>query len=506
MNLANLVKDNAMFAPTADALISADTGFKCSHAELDVLINKVGNQLKDMGVVKGDRVAMYLPNSTEFVITHFAIARIGAISVPFNIVYKSGEIEYIINNSRPKVLVANGKEADANIAGILSKLPSIESTIAVGDTTIPGAVKYADILASGKSELQTVDLDPLDTVSILYTSGTTGQPKGAMMTHYNYVMNAELMNHHVLHINDQDLYFTHTPASHIFYVFAVLGPVSAGAANLVSSRFVTAEALAHISQYKVTHYSGVPTMYIYMLNEFSPEKYDVTAWRYAQCAGASMPAEHIKKLEDTFGVGYCECYGATETSSTCTYGRIGHGKVGSIGPVAQGWEAKVIDADGNSLGVDEVGELCVKGQGIFKGYWEMPEKTAAVLSEDGWFKTGDVVRYDEDGYFYIVDRKNDMILSGGYNVYPREIEEVLYTNPKILEAAVVGVKDDAKGEISKAYITLKPDVTGEADEFVAFCKERMAGYKVPRVEIVPELPKNPTGKILKRVIRDEWNK
>lgn len=507
MNLSSIVQRNALWDPKSTAVICTEKDIRYTYSELNTLINRVGNSLLDMGVEKGDRVAMYLPNSPEFIISHFAIARIGAISVPFNIVFKGKEIEYIVNNARPKVLIAAANEANANVAGILSQLTSVEKIVTLGESTLPNAVTFESLLSNSKDELTIVECDPSDTISILYTSGTTGQPKGAMMTHYNYMANAELMNHHVLHINDQDRFYTHTPYSHIFYVFAVLGPMSAGAANVVSPRFVTDQALANISKYKVTHYAGVPTMYIYMLNEFSPEKYDVSSWRFAQAAGASMPSEHINSIEETFGVKYCECYGATETSSTCTYGRIGHGKVGSIGPVAQGWQARVLDDDGRELGAEEAGELSVKGQGVFKGYWEMPDKTKAVLSDDGWFKTGDMVKCDEDGYYFIVDRKNDMILSGGYNVYPREIEEVLYTNPKVLEAAVIGIKDKEKGEIPKAYITLKVDAQADPEEIVAFCKERMAGYKLPRtVEIVKELPKNPTGKILKRVIRDEWNK
>lgn len=508
MNLSNLVQRNAFWNPNATAVICTERDIKYTHSELDTLINRFGNALLDMGVKKGDRVALYLPNSPEFIIAHFAIARIGAISVPFNVMYKGSEIKYIVNNSRPKVLIAADKEATANVVDILPQLPSLEKTITVGGTTFPGAVSFSDIIARGKDELPIAECEPDDTVSILYTSGTTGQPKGAMLTHSNYLSNAELMDHHVLHINDQDIYYTHTPYCHIFYVFAVLGPISAGAAIVSSPRFIPENALANMAKYKVTHYSGVPTMYIYMLNAFTPEKYDVTAWRFAQAAGASMPAEHIQTIEDTFGVYYCECYGATETSTTCTYGRIGHGKVGSIGPVAQcGWQAKIIDENGKELGAEEVGELVVKGPGVFKAYWEMPEATSKALSADGWFKTGDLVRRDEDGYYYIVDRKNDMILCGGYNVYPREIEEVLYTNPKILEAAVIGLPDKEKGELPVAYITLKPDATADSAEIVDYCRERMAAYKSPRrVEIVKELPKNPTGKILKRVIRDEWNK
>ena len=508
MNLSDIVTNNAKERPWSIALIDTETDEKFTYSELDVIINRVGNALKEMGVTKGDRVALYLPNSKEFIMTHYALARIGAISVPFNVIYKSREIEYILNNAKPKVLFGAAKEVEANVVPLLAGSPFLEKIITLGESNVPGAINFASIIANGKDKLDTLNLEPTDTVSILYTSGTTGNPKGAMLTHSNYIKNAFLMGNDVLTINDEDIFYTHTPYPHIFYVFCVLGAMSAGAALVVSPRFVTENALNNISKYKVTHYAGVPTMYIFMLNEFTAEKYDVSSLRFAQAAGASMPEEHIQKIEDTFGVNYIECYGSTESSTTVTYTRVGHKRIGSVGRVAPGWECKLIDEnDQDILAADEVGELCIKGQGLFKGYWDMPEATEKAFIGDGWFKTGDMCRRDEDGFYFIVDRKNDLLLVGGYNVYPREIEEVLYTNPKILEAVVIGVKDLARGELPKAYVTLKEGVSAEGTEFVAYCKERMAGYKVPTsVEIVPELPKNPTGKILKRIIRDEWNK
>jgi len=504
LNLSNIVKDNAMWRPGATAIISTDTDVKYTYGEFDSLINRFGNALLDMGVTKGDRVAIYLPNSPEFIIAHFAIARIGAIAVPFNIMYKGQEIKYILNNAGVKVLIAAAREAGANAAGVLPQIPTLERVISVGEPVLAGSVSFADLLANGKDELEIVDCAPDDPVSILYTSGTTGQPKGAMLTHSNFLSNAELNGTRVLHVNDQDLFYTGTPFCHIFYVLTVLGPIYVGAGIVVSERFMPDKTLENIAKYRVTHYAGVPTMWIYMLKEYDPQKYDVSAWRFAQSAGASMPGEHIRTIEETFGVGFCECYGSTETSSTVTFGRLGHGKVASIGPAAPGYRIKVIGENGIVLGPEEVGELVVKGPGVLKGYWEMPDATREVL-QDGWLRTGDLCKYDADGYFYIVDRKKDMIICGGYNIYPREVEEVLYAHPQIFEAVVVGIPDKDKGEVPKAYIQLKEGVEAEPQEVIAFCKERMAAYKVPReVEFVRQLPKSPTGKILKRVIRDEW--
>lgn len=216
-----------------------------------------------------------------------------------------------------------------------------------------------------------------------------------------------------------------------------------------------------------------------------------------------MPSEYIAEIEKSFGVGFCECYGSTETSSTCTYGRLGHGKAGSIGLPADTWEVKIVDDDNKEVATGEVGEIIVKGPGLFKGYWDMPEATSAAFSGE-WFHTGDMGQADEDGYFYIVDRKKDLLICGGYNIYPREVEEVLYTHSAILEAAVVGIPEAEKGEIPKAFITLKQGVDNVTEEeIISFCKARMAAYKAPRfVEILSELPKNATGKILKRVLKE----
>lgn len=505
MNLSSIVENNAVWNPRATAIISTETDIKYSYGEFNSLINRFAGSLRELGIQKGDRVAIYLPNSPEFVIAYFAIARIGAVAVPFNIMFKAPEVKYILNNSKAKALITDAREVTINAIDVIAEIPSLEQIITVGDPVPAGAVSFEGMMAYGKDNLQTLDCHPDDTVSILYTSGTTGQPKGAMLTHNNFLSNARLNGTRVLHINDQDLLYTGTPFCHIFYVLTVLGPIYAGAGIVISKRFMPDKVLENITKHRVTHFAGVPTMWIYMLKEYSPEKYDVRSWRFAQSAGASMPGEYIKKIEDTFGVDFCECYGSTETSSTVTFGRLGHGKVASIGPPAPGYQFKVIDEDGVVLGPEMVGELVVKGPGVLKGYWEMSEATKEVLN-DGWFKTGDLGKYDEDGYYYIVDRKKDMIICGGYNVYPREVEEVIYTHPKVFEAVVVGVPDKEKGEIPKAFIQLKQDVEAEASEIISYCKERMAAYKAPRqVEFVQEFPKSPTGKILKRVIRDNIN-
>ncbi|MCL2337121.1 MAG: long-chain fatty acid--CoA ligase [Firmicutes bacterium] len=506
MNLSDMIANNARFNAQSTAIICTETDTLYTYGDFDQLINRFGNALLELGIQKGERVAIYLPNSPEFLIAYFAIARIGAIALPFNIMYKGPEIKYILNNSRARVLIGAAKETAANVMGVLPEIPSIEQIISVGEPPVEGTVSFAAMVAGGKDTLAIADCAPDDAVTILYTSGTTGQPKGAMLTHNNLLSNAGMQSRLALNVNDQDLFYTGTPFCHIFYVTTVLAPIYNGAGLVVSRRFMPDKALANISKYRVTHFAGVPTMWIYMLNEFTPENYDVSAWRFAQSAGASMPAEHIRKIENTFGVNFCECYGSTETSSTVTFGRIGHGKPGSIGRLVPGYQLKIVGEDNRELGPLEVGELVIKTPGVFKGYWELPDATQAALN-DGWYKSGDLGQYDEDGYYYIVDRKKDMIICGGYNIYPREVEEVLCTHPQIAEAVVVGVPDPQKGEIPRAYIKLRAGAAADEAEIIQFCKDRMAAYKPPREIkfIQDDFPRNPTGKILKRVIRDEWS-
>ena len=500
MNLAHILEKNVRRIPHWSAVITETS--KYTWAEFNCQVNKMGNALRKLGVSRGDRVAVSLPNSPEYLIAYFAIVKLGAIAVPFNVMFKSVEITYIVNNSEPKVFVALAGETMNSIVGMRDKLPSIEKIIAVGDHMLDDVLSYPQILEGESDLLELVDCEPDDVVTILYTSGTTGQPKGAMLTHNNFYKQAKLSSCYVTLITDQDIAFTGTPFCHIFFISTVLGPMYKGAAVLTTPRFFPDKALELISEFKVTHFAGVPTMYIYMLQTYleNPQQYNLKSWRNALSAGAAMPMEYFTKIEEAFGVNLGENYGCTETSSTVTYGRIGHGKVGSIGLPADTSEVIIGDQNNQKVPPGEVGEIIIKGPGIFKGYWKLPEATEEAFV-DGWFHTGDLARADEEGYLYIVDRKKDMLICGGYNVYPREVEEVLYTHPDVFEVAVIGVPDPAKGEIPKAFITLRPDGQVDEAEIIAFCKERLAAYKTPRiVEIISELPKNSSGKILKRVL------
>lgn len=498
MNVSSLVSNKASLHPHRKAVICGDDGRIYTWSEFDKIVNKVGNALLNMGVKKGDVVAIYLPNSPEFLFTYFAVARIGAIVLPSNILFRTGELSYVLNSSRAKILVGASAETEQYLIEANTELPHLEKIITVGKP-VNASVDFHSLISEASEELEPVDCSSDDLVSILYTSGTTGQPKGAMLSHGN-LMAVGTLSSTILHIDDQDVLLTPTPFCHICFVLSVLGPLNVGAGLVTMRKFSPEKALELIARYRVTHFTGVPTMYIFMLQQYDRRKYDLKAWRCAYAAGASMPVQYINEIEEKFGVSFSELYGLTETSSTVTYNRLGHGKNGSVGLAAPGNQVKVVDESGNELPAGEIGEILVKGPGVFKGYWEMPEATKEVFDGE-WFRTGDLGKYDEEGYFYIVGRKKEVIVCGGYNVYPREVEEIICQHPKVMEAAVLGVRDPVRNEIPKAFIRVKDGEEMTEQELVEFCAQRMASYKVPReVEFLPELPKSPSGKVLKRLL------
>ncbi len=499
MNISSFISRNANFHSHYKAIICSDDGREFTWSDLDKIVNKFGNALLNDGVKRGDTVAIYLPNSPEYLFAFFALQRIGAIAVPFNILLTTREASYILNNTRAKLMIGASKEVQEHIISAREQFKYLERIITVGEE-LEGTTNLYSFISEASEVLETVDSRPDDAALLVYTSGTTGQPKGAIITCNNLMANGTLSST-VLHINDEDLLLTGAPFCHIFFVLTVLGTFNSGAGILTMRQFHPEKTLQLISKYQVTHFAGVPAMFIFMVKSFDKNKHDLSSLRFVQSAGAAMPVEHVKEIEEKFGVKLAELYGATETSSTVTYNRMGHNKNGSVGKAAYGVQVKLVDTLGNEVKNGEIGEILVKSPGIFKGYWEMPEATEAAFEGD-WFRTGDLANCDSDGNYYIVDRIKDMIISGGYNVYPREIEEVIYQHPKVMEAAVLGVKEPNLGEVPKAFVSLKEGQIMADQELIDFMHDKLASYKVPRsIEFVPNLPKSPTGKILKNELR-----
>lgn len=501
MNISSIITQNANAQPHATAVICGEDGRSFTWLELDRMINKLSNALQYIGVKKGDVVSLYLPNSPEFIISYFAVTRIGAVILPFNILFRTDEISYILNNSRTKVLIGSSEEIEKYLMPVKDRFSHLEKVVTVGKA-VPGCLDFYSLISEASSQINTVECMPDDLLCLVYTSGTTGRPKGAMLCYSNLEAIGTLSST-ALHINDKDLLLTGAPFCHIFFVLSVLGPFNVCAGVVTMKRFSSLTALDLISLYRITHFAGVPTMFIYMLEQFKKANYDLSSLRLVFCAGAAMPVQYIEEIEQEFGVDYIELYGATETSSTISYNRLGHKVLGSIGQPAYNIQVKVVNEAGEEVPTGDIGEIIVTGPGIFKGYWEMPEATRDAFL-DGWYRTGDLGKFDENGYLYIVDRLKDMIVCGGYNVYPCEVEGILYQHPEVVEVAVVGQNDPIHSQVPKAFISLREAACTTESELIDFCAQRMASYKVPRlIEFLPELPKSPTGKILKRELKSK---
>jgi long-chain acyl-CoA synthetase len=458
--------------------------------------------LSSYGLRRGDRVAVYLPNSLEIVESYFAVAKAGAISIPLNPMFTPREVKYVINNSEAKFAITNETLLPL-LQSVRRELPSLEKVIVQGTRDYPDTIPYRKLYEGRTERMDGLDVDPDSVAMILYTSGTTGVPKGAMLTHDGLIGNAETMVSTLgFHSSDRSLCVL--PLFHLFATaFDLLQMICAGASTVIMERFDAEIACQLIERYKVSVLVGVPTIFIYLINHPGRKKYDLSSLRIGDTGGGPVPVDLKLAFEKEVGMFLAESYGLTEASPVVCVERPGQERrLGSCGLTLPGMETRV-DQEDKEVPPGEVGELIVKGPNVMKGYWKMPEETAKTL-RGGWLHTGDLVRKDKDGYIYVVDRLKDMIICGGYNIYPKEIELVLYSHPSILEAAVIGVKDDVKGEIPKAVVVLKPGEKATEQEIKEFCRKSLAAYKVPRlVEFVDSLPKTVTGKIRKVDMREK---
>ena len=464
-----------------------------TYAQLDGAAARVANLLESKGIEPGDRVGIMLPNVPYFAACYYGVLRMGGVVVPMNVLLKKREVGFYLD--RP------GGEAVVRLARLRRG----------GRGRRRGGRGRADLGQAGRvraaagrvlDQAPVVERDGDDTAVILYTSGTTGTPKGAELTHSNLGRNVELAVK-LFDLPDDPVILGALPLFHSFGQTCGLNTCVASAGTLtLIPRFDPAKALEIIQRDSVDVFQGVPTMYAAMLNHPDRDSFDVSSLEVCASGGSAMPVEVMKAFEDAFECKVLEGYGLSETSPVASFNHPDRErKPGSIGTPIDGVEMKVVDDDGNEVPQGEPGEILIRGHNVMKGYWNRPEATEEAIDDEGWFKSGDMATIDEDGYFFIVDRKKDLIIRGGYNVYPREIEEVIYEHPAVREAAVVGVAHDELGEEVGAAVALKADSECTEDEIRAHCKEQVAAYKYPRVVwFVDELPKGPTGKILKREI------
>ncbi len=475
------------------------TAFKLDDVELTYSLLEEGSArvaglLKSKGLEPGDRVGLMMPNVPYFPAIYFGILRAGGVVVPMNVLLKAREVGFYLEDPGAKLVFAWGDFAEAAEAGA-------EKAGAEAILVKPG--EFEQLLADQEPDRDMSDKSGDDTAVILYTSGTTGKPKGAELTHSNLYRNSKGVSEKLGEMGPEDVLLGALPLFHSFGQTCTMNSaVSVGATVTMLPRFDPDKALEIIERDKVTIFQGVPTMYNAMLHSASCDSADCSSLRTCMSGGAAMPAELMRAFEEKFGCIILEGYGLSETSPVASFNHPDRErKPGSIGTPIEGVEMQVWDDDGNEVPQGEVGEIVIRGHNIMKGYWNRDDANKEAITAEGWFRTGDMAKVDEDGYFFIVDRTKDLIIRGGYNVYPREIEEVLYEHPAVQEAAVVGVPHDELGEEGGAAVVLNDGESVEADEIKSYVKEQVAAYKYPRrIWFVDELPKGPTGKILKREI------
>jgi long-chain acyl-CoA synthetase len=507
-------------------------GTRMNYGQLKQQVEKLAVALHGLGVRKGDRVAIMLPNCPQTVIAYYATLSLGAVTVMTNALYVERELEYQWGNSGVKVVIGldifwprieavRSKVAIEHVilTGIQDYMPIAKKLLAPLELRRQGKwvdVSYADTIHSLKKligrqrrQFSPVELSPTDLACLQYTGGTTGLPKGAMLSHRNLVASLTQIRSFLLyeHSEARDIGLGIMP---FFHVYGMNGLMNLGihlAATLVLILQPNIKAIVDaIVAERPTFFTGVPALFVALNGYHDIDKVDLTSIKAVFSGAAPLPVEVMEKFEARTGARIAEAYGMTEASSVTHVNPLkGQRKFGSIGVPIIGTDAKIVDIEDytKDLTQGETGELMVKGPQVMMGYWNAPDETVDAM-HDGWLRTGDIARMDEEGYFYIVDRKKDLILTAGYNVYPREVEEVLYQHPKVLEAAVIGLPDDMRGEKIAAYLVLKPDETVTAGEIRAFCRERLAQYKQPRTIVFRDsLPKAIGGKILRRQLREE---
>jgi long-chain acyl-CoA synthetase len=505
LNLAVMLEQSTRRDPGKVAVALDD--YKLRYAELNGAANKVANALAKLGVQRGDKVAVMLPNTPHFPINYFGILKAGATVVPLNVLFKQNEVQYHLEDSDAKALIVWEGFAGEAVPGF-QRAQTCHNLIVVqapGSTNpLPnGAVSFNQLLADNPPTFDTVQTQPSDTAVILYTSGTTGRPKGAELSHFNMFFNAMVGVEKLLYVKPDEVGLAVLPLFHSFGQTCVMNAlIYTGGTITMLPRFEPIKAMEIIQRDKVTYFAGVPTMYFYLLNHPEAGNYDLSSLRLCVSGGSAMPVEVMLNFNKKHNVQIMEGYGLSETSPVASFNHLDRpAKPGSIGTPIWGVEMAAVDAEGRPAAPGEMGEIVIRGHNVMKGYYKRPEATAEAI-RGGWFHTGDLAKVDEEGYFFIVDRVKDMIIRGGFNVYPREIEEILYAHPAVAEAAVIGVPDPALGEEIKAVVALKPGQSVGDQELIDYCKERLAAYKYPRsVEFRDTLPKTATGKILKRELK-----
>ena len=501
LNLAVLLEETAERHP--DRLAFKLDSSELTYRQLEEASARFASVLTGRGIRPGDRVALMMPNVLEFPIVYFGILKAGGVVVPMNILLKEREVAYYLQSSGASVFVAWSEYLEHALAG--SRAAELTQVIVARPLATPAdeELPSLDLLIEEAPRIDTLQREPGDVAVILYTSGTTGKSKGASLTHSNLLWNAQISATTLTLFAPDDIVLGALPLFHTYAETLIMNAaVYSGSAVVVMTRFEARRALDLIESERVTVFGGVPTMFTALLQEQDVDQRDLSRLRMSVSGGAAIPVETLLQFEAKFGCPVLEGYGLSECSPVVSYNHPDRPrKPGSIGTPIWGVEMRLVSEDGTDVDAGDVGEIAVRGHCVMAGYHELPDATAEAISDDGWLFTGDLARKDDEGYYYIVDRKKEMIIRGGYNVYPRELEEVLHEHSCVIHAAVVGVPHPELGEEVAAAVVAKPGAGIDADELQQFIRDRVAAYKYPRVVAVFDaLPLGPTGKILKKEI------
>ncbi|HEX9057497.1 MAG TPA: long-chain fatty acid--CoA ligase [Ktedonobacterales bacterium] len=503
MDLGQMLTRTAGQAPDKPAIIFRDQ--LTSFGELNRRANQVANALIGLGIQPGDRVALFIHNLPIFIEAYYGILKAGATVIPLNVLYKAGEIEYIFNDSGAKAILTFGpfvKEALIAQAGA----PALRHVIVAAPEDVPGTLAWRTTCGEAPEHEPQVPVGENDIAVICYTSGTTGRPKGAMLAHRNLLANCEQCNMiPTVKTLPEDVVWIALPLFHIYAMNVGMNlAFMNGATVALVERFEPASSLEIIQKHRCTILYGAPPMFVAWANMPNIRDYDLSSVRYVASGAAALPVKVLETFQTVSGVPISEGYGLTEASPVVTTNAAGAvTKPGSVGPAIPGMEVKIVDEVGVEVERGQMGELICRGPNVMVGYWNKPEASAETL-RDGWLHTGDLATEDSDGYFYIADRLKDMIVVSGFNVYPREVEEILFKHPAVAEASVVQYPDPYQGESVMAFVVLKPDQTVTEQELIEYCRSQIAVFKCPRKIVFREsLPKNNTGKVLRRELRDE---
>jgi len=498
MNIAELAVKNIEMGERVNYIFE---GREYTNVEMDQAARKLGNVLKQLDVKRGDRVILQLPNCPEIIQAFQAVWKIGAVAVPINYMVSDDVIGYIYGDTKAKVVIS-APEYLVKVRSARAQALDVKNVLMIGSEQPEGCLSYAKMVEEASDILEYVETEDDELASLVYTSGTTGFPKGVMQTHYGLYYVAMKMKETIQYPSDL-VYLVVLPLCHAFGISTMMYAFMRPFGKIVIMRaFNLEQLLSNIQKYKIKGMALVPTMYVHMLNYPDAGKYDLTSLEYCMSGSAPLAADTWNRFKEKFGKEIIEGWGLTEACGNNSLNPVrGLKKVGSIGKPLAGIEIRICDEKGKEVPQGQEGEIVIRGPMVMKGYWGKLEATAEVI-KDGWLHTGDIGYIDADGYFFITDRKKDIIIKGGENIAPRSIEEVLYRHPKVAEAAVVGVKDPVYGEDIKAFVTLRTSEQATVDEIMNYCKANLNRFRIPKqIVILPELPKNLVGKILKKELR-----